>query len=111
MTGKMQQLIVFLFLFTAIIDPTEAIQDQFKSRIKRVYFSKRSEPRISEDDTTEEKYGCVVDQCFPRLQACANGKFGITGDEERQLLEVRCVIDFGTCATSCFNNYKATNNV
>ncbi|XP_078414750.1 uncharacterized protein LOC144690802 [Cetorhinus maximus] len=106
----MQQLLAFLFLLTAITDPNEAVQDQLKSRI-RVYFSKRSEPLISEADTTEEKYGCVVDRCFPRLQTCANGKFGNTGDEERQLLEVRCVVEFGTCATTCFNNYKTSNSV
>ncbi|XP_038660122.1 SOSS complex subunit C isoform X4 [Scyliorhinus canicula] len=88
--------------------PTEAFQDQLKSRMRRVHLSKRSEPLIHEDDTMEDKYGCIVDRCFLHLQTCANGKFGITGDEERQLLEVRCVIEFGTCATTCFNNYKTS---
>ncbi|XP_067886767.1 SOSS complex subunit C isoform X4 [Heterodontus francisci] len=92
-------------------DPTEAAQDQVKSRIRRVYVSKKSEPLISEDDTTEEKYGCVVDRCFPRLQTCTNGKMGITGNEERQILQVHCVIEFGACATTCLNNYKNSNNV
>ncbi|XP_060701713.1 SOSS complex subunit C isoform X3 [Hemiscyllium ocellatum] len=90
---------------------TETAEAQLMPRIRRD-FSRKLELLNHENDDNEEIYGCVFEQCFPHLQTCLNGRFGITEDaEERQFLEIRCVTEFGSCATTCFNRYRTFNNI